>query len=117
MLGGRWLHRSCNYLQMPIYVRENSILGMGAFSDDVVYDYLDHTNFLLCGIQEGNTVSCDVYAAEGSDKITITATRTGNCITVQYPECNSQFFFRVAGTSISVEADPCGHTTIFLDQK
>lgn len=117
VMGGRWLHRSCNYLQMPIYVRENSILGMGAFSDDVVYDYLDHTNFLLCGIQEGNTVSCDVYAAEGSDKITITATRTGNCITVQYPECNSQFFFRVAGTSISVEADPCGHTTIFLDQK
>lgn len=112
--GGRWLHRTCNYLQMPIYVKPNSIIGLGNFQTDVVYDYLDGTTFLICGLEDGHIASCDIYRAEGGKEMTITAKREGQQITVEYPATNKQFQFCIAGTNILMNAQKNGITKISL---
>ena len=112
--GGRWIRRTCNYLQMPLYVRPNTILGLGDFEKDVVYDYLENATYLICGLEDGKTASCDIYAAEGEKWMTITAERIGNQITVRYPATEKQFTFCVAGTAIAVNADASGKTVIDL---
>lgn len=38
-LGGRWYKEPCGYLDVPLYVRENSIVAIGNNDDKTVYDY------------------------------------------------------------------------------
>lgn len=112
--GGRWLRRTCNYLQMPIYVRPNSMIGLGKFETDVVYDYVEGTRFLICGLEDGKTASCDIYRAEGGIALTLAAKREGNRITVTYPPTEKKFQFCIAGTQIAVSAQASGITVIEL---
>ena len=110
--GGRWIRRHCSYLQMPLYIKENSILGLGSFQNDVVYDYYEHTVFWICGLADGKVATCKIYEADTFDVTLITASRCGNQITVQHPANGKQYCFRIAGTNISVEANSCGVTKI-----
>ena len=80
--GGRWYRRKCSYLEMPVYVKPNSVIVLGNFRDDVCYDYLDHATVLICGLSDGTEASCTLYRAEGGIDLTITAKREANHITV-----------------------------------
>ena len=112
--GGKWLRRNCNYLQMPLYVKPNSILVLGDFDTDVVYDYMQNATVLVCGVADGKTASCDIYHAEGGKRLTITAERKGNTITVCYPASCADFRIVIAGTTYDVQADASGKTVITL---
>lgn len=110
--GGRWLRRRCGYLEMPVYIRQGTILVLGNFRGDSEYDYLDGALVLLCGISEVNTVSCKLYKASGGTDCTLTASRQGSQITLTYPPTNRRFTVLVAGTAVSAEADGSGRTVL-----
>lgn len=112
--GGKWYRRKCSYLEMPVYAKQNSIIVFGDFKTDVEYDYLDQATVLLCGIQDGSTVSCDLYRAEGGKDCTLTASRTGNTVTLTYPADARRFTVRIAGTDIAAASDGSGKTVIRL---
>ena len=112
--GGKWYRRKCSYLEMPLYVKPGTILTLGNFGTDVEYDYLDKATMLLCGIADGQTVSADIYKAEGGLDLTLTASRAGNTITLSYPPTDRTFTVKVAGTPVSVPADGSGRTVITL---
>ena len=112
--GERWITRTCNYLQMPLYVKPDTILVLGGFREDVCYDYLENAEVLLCGLRDGSTVSADLYRAEGGLDLTITAKREGSRITVTYPPTSRRFRITAAGTSVTADADPSGITVIDL---
>lgn len=112
--GGRWLRRKCSYLEMPVYVKPNSIIVRGDFKSDVLYDYLDNAEVLICGLEDGKTASCDIYKAEGGLDVTITAKREGNQVTVTYPATDRSFRISIAGTGVTVSAEAGGTTVIRL---
>lgn len=112
--GGRWLRRTCNYLEMPIYVKPNSIIVLGDFKTDACYDYLDNAEVLICGMEDGDSTACTLYKAEGGADITLTAKREGQRITVTYPAEKRAFRITVAGTGKTVTANPDGETVIEL---
>lgn len=112
--GGRWLRRKCSYLEMPVYVRHNSIIVMGDFKDDVCYDYLDNATVLICGLQDSASASCALYKAAGGIDCNITATRAGNRITVTYPATDRKFNICIAGSNRTVKAEANGTTVISL---
>ena len=112
--GGRWMRRTCSYLQMPIYVKPDSILVFGNFKDDVCYDYLDHAEVCIYALADGHAASADLYHADGGLACTIHAVRAGNCITVTYPETDRSFTIRIAGANRCVNAESCGKTVISL---
>ena len=112
--GGKWIRRKCSYLEMPVYVKPGSVIVRGDFKDDVCYDYLENAEVLICGLADGQTVSCEIYRAEGGLDLTITAVRAGNRITVTYPAADRKFTISIAGTNRSVQAQPDGTTVISL---
>ena len=112
--GGKWFRRKCSYLEMPVYVRPDSIIVMGDFKTDVCYDYLANAEVLICGLGDGHTASCDLYRAEGGKELTITAKREDSRITVTYPPTDRKFTICVAGTNRKVKAEAGGTTVISL---
>jgi len=59
--GGNWYNEKHNYLSLPLYVRENSIIAVGARDDDAVYDYSDGVTLKAYELTMGGTASCQVY--------------------------------------------------------
>ncbi len=112
--GGKWFRRKCSYLEMPVYVKPDSIIVLGNFKDDVCYDYLDQATVLICGLTDGAETACTLYRAEGGIDLTITAKREANRITVTYPATDRRFMIRVAGTNRNVQAEAGGMTVISL---
>ena len=106
--GGRWIRRKCSYLEMPVYVRQGSILVLGDYQGRTEYDYLDGAEVLLCGIADGTTVSCSLYRASGGLDCILTASRQGSTVTLTYPKDGRRFTVRLAGTAISAESDGSG---------
>ena len=43
--GGRWYEKTYDYMSIPMFVRENSIIAKGSRDDCPDYDYADHAEF------------------------------------------------------------------------
>ena len=106
--GGRWMRRRCSYLEMPVYIRQGTVMVLGDFRGNAEYDYLDRAEVRLCGIADGSTVTCDIYRASGGLDCTLTVTRQGSTVTLTYPPTPRHFTVRVAGSAVCAEADGSG---------
>ncbi|MBR6718458.1 MAG: alpha-xylosidase [Oscillospiraceae bacterium] len=114
--GGRWIRRTCGYLEMPIYVKPDSILVLGAFQGDFRYDYLKGAEVLICGLADGHTAKAEIYRAEGGLACTLTASRCGRTVTLHCSGTHTQFTVCIAGTDICVHAGADGITTLILPE-
>lgn len=116
--GGKYYTRKCDYFQMPILARPNSIVAYGVFGENgqnnVVYDYLDNAELVIYALEDGKTATAAIYNSE-ADKLTdVTAVRKGNVIEVSYTACDKNFKLRVAGTDQTVEA-AAGSTSVTIN--
>lgn len=80
--GGGWHDAVCSYFELPLYVRENTMLIQGDIEDRPDYDYAAHAQIHLYGIQDGAMLRSAVHSAEGSIQVVWEATRRGNLIGV-----------------------------------
>ena len=112
--GGRWMQRTCGYLEMPLYVRPDSVIVRGQFCGNVCYDYLDGADVLICALADGHTASAEIYRAEGGLDCTLSAARSGTRITLTCSAPGRSYTVCIAGTGIRVPASPDGRTVICL---
>lgn len=97
--GGRYYTRTCNYFEMPILARPNSIVTFGEFAtNNVVYDYLNNAEATIYNLEDGKTATATIYDSEANKLTDITATRNGNVIEVSYAATDKSFTVAVAGT-------------------
>ncbi len=78
---GGWHRETHDMFSLPLYVRENTLLPVGAHDDSVDYDHADGVTFELYALGESSSASATVTGKNGED-LTVTATREGNTITV-----------------------------------
>ena len=77
--GGKWYEEHHGYCSIPLYVRENSIVAVGAQDDSAVYDYADGVQLRVYALQPGKTARTVVYNGENEAELTVTAeNRDGN---------------------------------------
>ena len=81
--GGVWIEKTYDYLHLPLMVRENSIVAMGACDDKPDYDYADHAELRIYALADGQTAETTVYNMEQEVSLHVTAARNGTRITVQ----------------------------------
>lgn len=81
--GGRWIRETHGYLSLPLMVRPNSIIAVGANEQKPDYDFADGVTFHLFELADGATVSTRVPTLKGETALTVTATHTGQEIRVQ----------------------------------
>ena len=95
--GGGWHKGTYDYFTLPLFVRQNTILVLGSHDDRPDYDYEEDPEIRIFGIQEGATVSTDVFSQTGECKFTVTATRTGKTVTVHIDGEHGKIRIGIAG--------------------
>ena len=80
--GGRWIQEKHGYLSVPLLVKENSIVALGAHDDKPDYDYGDGVELRVYELKDGVAASTVVYGMDESEEVKVTAVRNGNTITV-----------------------------------
>lgn len=112
--GGRYYTRTCNYFEMPILARPNSIITFGEFeTNNVVYDYLNNAEATIYNLEDGKTATTTIYDSESNKLTDITATRNGNVIEVSYAATDKTFTVAVAGTDKKATA-AAGSTSVSI---
>ena len=76
--GGKWYTEKHGYLSIPLYVRENSIVAVGAKNDNAVYDYADNVTFRAYAIEAGKTAQTTVYNTENEPEASVSITHEGS---------------------------------------
>jgi alpha-D-xyloside xylohydrolase len=75
--GGRWLRERHGFLGLPLYVREGSILAIGACETRPDYDFADGVTFRVHQLADGATGACVVHDLAGRDAIRLEISRSG----------------------------------------
>jgi alpha-D-xyloside xylohydrolase len=79
--GGRFIaEKDVSFFRVPLFVRENTLLAVGARDDRPDYDFLDGLTLELFALQDGAQASAVVHAATGAERARFTATRTGTMV-------------------------------------
>ena len=79
--GGGWRHGKYDFFSLPLFVRENTILPIGACDAQPVYDYADGTVLHIYALKDSaSRVICD---SEGNEILTVKAERNGNAVSIK----------------------------------
>lgn len=86
--GGRWYKETCGYLEIPLYVRENSVIAIGKRDDKTVYDYVQDvelriyelkTKVLTLVYDENTRLTLSMEAEKKENEIRITVNTEKAC--------------------------------------
>ncbi|MFI6096194.1 alpha-xylosidase [Lentzea sp. NPDC051213] len=75
--GGRWTTMSCDFLTVPLLVRPNTVLPLGAVDDRPDYDYAEGVTLRIHQLDDGASVTTEVAGS------TFHTRRSGNRIAVE----------------------------------
>ncbi|WP_461361876.1 alpha-xylosidase [Candidatus Darwinibacter acetoxidans] len=78
--GGRWYKDTYDYFSLPLYVRENTLLAIGANEDRPDYDYTKDLSLHLYQLQDGARAEVQVPDLKGETKLNASAQREGRHI-------------------------------------
>jgi alpha-D-xyloside xylohydrolase len=63
--GGSWFEDSYDFLSLPIYIRENTVLAIGANSQRPDYDYTEGLELHVFNLQEGQLAQTSIIDLQG----------------------------------------------------
>ena len=75
--GGKWYKEHHGYLSIPLYVKENSIIALGACDSDPVYDYADGVTLKVYAVKDGCTARTTVYSVDNAVELKASVTNEG----------------------------------------
>jgi len=81
--GGAWRRERYDYMSLPLFVRENSLIALGQTDSRPDYDFAGGVTLRLYALQDGASASADVPTQQGESALRVTATRSGQHIAVQ----------------------------------
>ena len=77
--GGCWYSEKCGYLEIPLFVKENSIVAISPDANRPDYDYADNVTFR---VYEPSDCSTTVYDMKADADTAISLKRSGNELTI-----------------------------------
>ena len=80
--GGRWLHEVHDFLSLPLMVRENTLLPIGADDHNVEYDYGKDLTLHLFALKD--QARADVKDMGGGDLLSAWAKNENGSVTVTF---------------------------------
>jgi alpha-D-xyloside xylohydrolase len=81
--GGRWVREKHDYLSLPLMVRPNAVIPVGANEQRPDYDYAEGVTFHIFELQDGATLSARVPTIKGQVATTVEVSRAGQIVRVQ----------------------------------
>ncbi|MCM1261763.1 MAG: alpha-xylosidase [Butyrivibrio sp.] len=83
MEGERWIEKEYDYLHLPLMVKENSIVAIGAHDDKPDYDYADGAELRIYSLVEGLETQSVIYDMDGKTALSISAEKNNGEIIIQ----------------------------------
>ncbi|MGC9521233.1 MAG: alpha-xylosidase [Anaerolineae bacterium] len=80
--GGRWVREAHDYISLPLLVRPNSVIPVGAEATRPDYDYAEGVTFHVFEPVEGEAAAAMVPTMSGEVALTCRVTRTGDTLTI-----------------------------------
>jgi alpha-D-xyloside xylohydrolase len=80
--GGRWLREQHGYLSLPLMVRPNTVLPIGANELQPDYDYADGVTLHVFELRDGATAAAHVPTSSGAAGATFEVNREGPLVHV-----------------------------------
>lgn len=80
--GGSWHRETYDYMSLPLYAREGSLIAVGATDDRPDYDYTTGVTLHLFELGDGASASADIVGEDGAVRLAVTAERSGGTISV-----------------------------------
>lgn len=103
--GGTWVKEKFDYLNLPLYIRPNTILPIGLTDNTPVYDYTENLTIKLVEIEDGANIDRMLVNADGEEIGHIHVTRTGNEISITTSGLEKPYTIEVSGKQkLEVEA-------------
>ncbi len=81
--GGRWVREQHGYLSLPLLVRPNSIIPLGANDSRPDYDYADGVTLHVFELQDGATATVNVPTVQGDAAMTVEIGRVSTKIRIK----------------------------------
>ncbi|MCP1103002.1 alpha-D-xyloside xylohydrolase [Aequitasia blattaphilus] len=80
--GGKWYRDQYDYFSLPLYVRENTLLPIGAVEDKTDYDFAEGVEIQIYNLVEDRKAMCEVTDVKGNVVLKTEAVKSGNRITI-----------------------------------
>ncbi len=71
--GGRWYKRTYDYFHLPVFIRENTLMAIGANNEKPDYDYTEGLTLRYYLPKAGNSAVCEIPNLKGETVLTVTA--------------------------------------------
>lgn len=108
--GRTWISETCGYLDIPLMVKENSIVAIGAHNDRPDYDYADGVELRVYALKDGTPAETIVYGPDGSKELSASVTKNGTAISFSV-EAQKPFTIRL----VNVKAEASDSTEFSID--
>jgi alpha-D-xyloside xylohydrolase len=82
--GGSFIKQKFDYMSMPVMVRPNSIIAVGAHDDKSDYDFADHVTLHMFELGEGCTAKATVCSMKGEAELEVIAKRSADTIIIEH---------------------------------
>jgi len=97
--GGRWHYENHDYFSLPLMVRPNTILAIGANDRLPDYDYADGVELHVFALEDGKQAKAEVFNVRAELELTASAVREGSTITLNVDGSSKPYSFVLRGVS------------------
>lgn len=91
--GGTWYEETYDFLSLPLFVRENTLLAVGANEQTASYDFAKDVQIQVYELKEKTKASCIVPDQQGNEALSIMAERTENQIIFEASRVGDMTYF------------------------
>ena len=110
--GGRWHRGTYDFFSLPVFVRENSILPIGAHDDKTVYDYADGVTLRIYNLTD--KAERTIVDAKGKTILTVKAMNENGKVTVTLDgEVKNAKIQVIGGASDGKVLDVANNTVVY----
>ena len=81
--GGIWVEKKYDYLHLPLMVRPNSIVAIGACDNKPDYDYADGAELRIYALTDGQKTETTVYGMAQNAELNVSVMKDGVQITIE----------------------------------
>ncbi|MNI65391.1 Alpha-xylosidase [compost metagenome] len=112
--GGKWRKETYDFMSLPLFVRQNSILALGANDLRPDYDFADGVDLGLYRLQQGVQVTRTVRNVKGETDLAVAVVREGSKVSLKAEGAGKAFKVSLhgMGEAASVEGGNLGNNGI-----
>lgn len=82
VMGGRFIQENHSFRTLPMMIKPNSLIAVGAVNDVIEYDYADGVTLHLFELEDQTSAIAKVFSTKAEEELKVTVSRAGSQLEV-----------------------------------